>query len=105
MKKIIISVLILALLSNLTCFAANTVRGTYNEETKEVLVEGHLEGYKNAPAAVWILKEGKENEEYFIEDYYYYTVKVKPHSIKQFIIEYNLLANSCGNVSHKVTLK
>ena len=61
MKKIIISVLILALLSNLTCFAADTVRGTYNEETKEVLVEGHLDDYKNAPAAVWILKEGKEN--------------------------------------------
>lgn len=61
MKKILISVLILALLSNLTCFAANTVRGTYNEDTKEVLVEGYLDDYKNAPAAVWILKEGKEN--------------------------------------------
>jgi len=61
MKKILVSVLIVALLCNFTCFAANSIKGTYNEATKEVYVEGHLDEYKNAPAAVWILKDGKEN--------------------------------------------
>ena len=60
---------------------------------------------KSSPMFTLMAKPADKSEEYFIEDYYYYTVKVKPHSIKQFIIEYNLLANSCGNVSHKVTLK
>lgn len=60
---------------------------------------------KSSPMFTLMAKPTDKSEEHFIEDYYYYTVKVKPHSIKQFIIEYNLLANSCGNVSHKVTLK
>ena len=60
---------------------------------------------KSSPMFTLMAKPADKSEEHFIEDYYYYTVKVKPHSIKQFIIEYNLLANSCGNVSHKVTLK
>lgn len=33
-----------------------------------------------------------------------YTVKVPPHSVKQFIVEYNLMANSYGYVNHYVTL-
>ena len=34
-----------------------------------------------------------------------YTVKVKPHSVLQFHVEYNLMANSYGSVSHEVILK
>ena len=34
-----------------------------------------------------------------------YTVKVAPHSVKQFHVEYNLMANSYGTVSHEVNLK
>lgn len=34
-----------------------------------------------------------------------YTVTVKPHSVLQFHVEYNLMANSYGKVSHEVFLK
>lgn len=34
-----------------------------------------------------------------------YTVKVAPHSVQQFHVEYNLMANSYGTVSHEVDLK
>ncbi|MDY2888195.1 MAG: hypothetical protein SOU19_01350 [Candidatus Caccosoma sp.] len=40
-----------------------------------------------------------------IRDYFSYTVKVKPHSAIQFSINYNLLANSNGNISHSAYLK
>lgn len=33
-----------------------------------------------------------------------YTVKVPAHSVKQFVVEYNLMANSYGYVNHFVTL-
>ena len=36
---------------------------------------------------------------------YVYTVKIPPHSVKQFVMEYNLMANSFGNVAHSVELK
>ena len=60
---------------------------------------------KSSPMFTLMTKPADKSEEYYLEDCFDYTVKVKPHSIKQFIVEYNLLANSCGNVSHKVTLK
>ena len=34
-----------------------------------------------------------------------YTVKVPAHSVKQFVVEYNLMANSYGYVLHKAELK
>ena len=34
-----------------------------------------------------------------------YTVTVKPHSVLQFHVEYNLMANSYGKVSHEVFFK
>lgn len=34
-----------------------------------------------------------------------YTVKVPANSVIQFYVEYNLLANSCGNINHEVILK
>lgn len=34
-----------------------------------------------------------------------YTVRVAPHSVQQFHVEYNLMANSYGTVSHEVNLK
>lgn len=33
-----------------------------------------------------------------------YTVKVPAHSVKQFVVEYNLMANSYGHVNHFATL-
>lgn len=52
-----------------------------------------------------IMQKVDKGIEYHINDDFNYTVKVKAHSIVQFYVEYNLLANSCGNVVHKVTLK
>ena len=52
-----------------------------------------------------IMQKVDKGEEYWIQDDFTYTVVVKAHSIKQFIVEYNLLANSCGYVVHKTTLK
>ena len=52
-----------------------------------------------------IMQKVDKGIEYHINDDFNYTVKVKAHSIIQFYVEYNLLANSCGNVVHKVTLK
>lgn len=46
-----------------------------------------------------------DDEEYSLDNNYSYTLKVKAHSIKQIIVEYNLLANSCGYIVHKTTLK
>lgn len=40
-----------------------------------------------------------------LNDNFEYHVIVKAHSIKQFVVEYNLLANSCGYIVHKVHLK
>ena len=60
---------------------------------------------KSSPMFTLMCKPADKSEEYRLSDDFTYTVKVKPHSIKQFIVEYNLLANSCGNVSHKVILK
>ena len=60
---------------------------------------------KSSPMFTLMCKPADKSEEYRLSDDFTYTVKVKPHSIKQFIVEYNLLANSCGNVTHKVTLK
>ncbi len=36
---------------------------------------------------------------------YVYTVKVPAHSVKQFVLEYNLMANSTGYVLHSASLK
>ena len=52
-----------------------------------------------------IMQKVDKGEEYHIQNDFTYTFKVKAHSIKQFIMDYNLLANSCGYVVHKVTLK
>ena len=52
-----------------------------------------------------LMQKVDKGEEYFLKNDFTYTVKVKAHSIKQFIMDYNLLANSCGHVVHKVTLK
>ena len=59
---------------------------------------------KSSPMFTMMTKSDK-GEEYNLENDFTYTVKVKAHSIKQFVLEYNLLANSCGYVVHKVTLK
>lgn len=40
-----------------------------------------------------------------IRDYFTYTIKVKPHSAIQFSVNYNLLANSNGYISHTAYLK
>lgn len=40
-----------------------------------------------------------------IRDYFTYKVKVKPHSAIQFSVNYNLLANSNGYISHSAYLK
>lgn len=40
-----------------------------------------------------------------IRDYFTYSVKVKPHSAIQFSVNYNLLANSSGYISHSAYLK
>lgn len=40
-----------------------------------------------------------------IEDTFEYTVKVPAHSIVRFSVDYNLLANSNGTISHRVYLK
>ena len=39
-----------------------------------------------------------------IKDIFNYTFKVSPHSVLQIYVEYNLLANSFGNVTHSVYL-
>lgn len=39
-----------------------------------------------------------------IDDRFIYSVKVQPHSIKRFSVNYNLLANSYGCIRHKATL-
>ena len=59
---------------------------------------------KNSPMFT-IMHNDKDDPEGSINNDFTYTVKVKPHSSLQFILEYNLLANSCGYVTHKVTLK
>lgn len=38
------------------------------------------------------------------DNYFKYKVKVPAHSVKQFSVEYNLLANSAGSVTHKACL-
>ena len=40
-----------------------------------------------------------------IEDLFEYTVKVPAHSIVRFSVDYNLLANSYGTISHRAYLK
>ena len=40
-----------------------------------------------------------------IRDYFYYEVVIPANSYVQFTVEYNLLANSSGNVGHLVNLK
>lgn len=40
-----------------------------------------------------------------IRDYFTYSVKIKPHSAIQFSVNYNLLANSNGYISHSAYLK
>ncbi|MCI5745001.1 MAG: hypothetical protein MR270_01810 [Erysipelotrichaceae bacterium] len=52
-----------------------------------------------------IMHSSADGEEYSIKKDFNYKVTIKAHSIKQFIVEYNLLANSCGYVKHTVTLK
>lgn len=52
-----------------------------------------------------IMHTSLNGPEYSIKDHFEYTIKIKAHSIKQFIIEYNLLANSCGYVVRKTKLK
>ena len=52
-----------------------------------------------------IMQKENADPEYHIHNDFNYSVKVKARSILQFYVEYNLLANSCGNVIHKVTLK
>lgn len=60
---------------------------------------------KSSPMFTIMLKPTDKTEEYYLDNDFNYSVVIKAHSIKQFIIEYNLLANSCGHVTHKVTLK
>ena len=59
---------------------------------------------KSTPVFTIMQKVG-ETDEYWIQDDFTYKVVVKAHSIKQFIVEYNLLANSCGYVIHTASLK
>ena len=40
-----------------------------------------------------------------LTDSFVYKVTIPAHSVVQFSVEYNLLANSCGNVPHWVELK
>ena len=60
---------------------------------------------KSSPMFTIMIKPTDKSEEYYLDNDFNYSVVVKAHSIKQFIVEYNLLANSCGHVTHKVTLK
>lgn len=69
-----------------------------------LLRDKHGKLIKSSPMFTLMQKVDK-GEEYYLKNDFTYTVKVKAHSIKQFIMEYNLLANSCGYVVHKVTLK
>ena len=40
-----------------------------------------------------------------IDDQFTYTIKVPAHSIVRFSVDYNLLANSYGTISHKAKLE
>ena len=39
-----------------------------------------------------------------IDDRFIYSVTISPHSVKQFSVNYNLLANSYGNIKHSANL-
>lgn len=39
-----------------------------------------------------------------IRDNFKYTVEIPPHSVVRYVVDYNLLANSSGYITHKVTL-
>ena len=69
-----------------------------------LLRDKHGKLIKSSPMFTLMQKVDK-GEEYYLKNDFTYKVIVKAHSIKQFIMEYNLLANSCGYVVHKVTLK
>ena len=61
-----------------------------------------------------VIKGTEQNTVYFpdsnlgkkdsIKDIFNYTFKVPPHSVVQIYVEYNLLANSYGNLTHSVYL-
>lgn len=58
---------------------------------------------KSSP--MFTITSRQQDKEASLDNQFNYVVKIKPHSIKQFIMEYNLLANSCGYVTHKLKLK
>ena len=52
--------------------------------------------------------DGWESEKYGnigVHHPFEYSVKVPAHTVKQFSVNYNLLANSCGTVTHRAELK
>ena len=59
---------------------------------------------KNTPMFTLMVKSDR-GEKYNIQNDFTYDVKVKPRSVVKFIVEYNLLANSCGYVTHRAILK
>ncbi len=52
-----------------------------------------------------IMHTSPKGPDYSIYNPFEYKIKVKAHSIKQIIVESNLLANSCGYVVRKIKLK
>ncbi len=52
--------------------------------------------------AIWV--SGSWSPASILDNYFKYKVKVPAHSVKQFSVEYNLLANSAGSVTHKACL-
>ncbi len=69
-----------------------------------LLRDKHGKLIKSSPMFTIMCKQTDDKEAILANDFTY-IVKIKPHSIKQFIMEYNLLANSCGYVVHKAKLK
>ena len=53
----------------------------------------------------YAMRQGTSNYGDGFEDLFIYTVNVAPHSVLQFSVDYNLLANSYGNVVHSASLQ
>ncbi len=54
--------------------------------------------------AIWDSNVNGWGSNSILNNYFKYKVKVPAHSVKQFSVEYNLLANSAGTVTHRACL-
>lgn len=84
---------------------------TEREVTVSVLATGAIVAFVRNPDGSIVSGTEKYYFTYGATDYgealdlgFRYTVKVPAHSVKQFVVEYNLMANSYGHVYHSVNL-